>query len=58
MTGRELIRWILDNKAEDLPVEIQYRDSGGYYIGTDTMLCLEIETANDEEDWQYQRVVL
>ena len=33
MTGKELIKWILNNNAEDLPVVIQYRDSGGLYSG-------------------------
>ena len=31
MTGRELIKWIQDNHAEDLVVLIEHRDSGGSY---------------------------
>lgn len=31
MTGRELIKWIQDNHAEDLSVLIEHRDSGGSY---------------------------
>lgn len=34
MTIKELITE-LSKYDENLPVEIQYRDSGGYYIGTD-----------------------
>lgn len=33
MTGRELIKLIQDNHAEDMPVVIQYRDAGGTYPG-------------------------
>ena len=31
MTGLELIRWIINNKAEDKIVIIEHRDSGGSY---------------------------
>lgn len=31
MTGQELIDWIIANHAEDLPVLIEHRDSGGTY---------------------------
>lgn len=43
MTGRELIQWIIDNDAQDLTVEVQYRDSGGYYFGTDADIKPEID---------------
>lgn len=33
MTGQELINWIKANKAEELPVAVQYRDGGGEYVG-------------------------
>ena len=33
MTGRELIDWIRDSRAEDMVVVVQYRDGGGNYIG-------------------------
>ena len=58
MTGRELIKWILDNKAEDKKIEIQYRDSGGDYPGTDEILYLEENKGTDSDGWQYERVVL
>lgn len=58
MTGRDLIKWILDNKAEDKQVEIQYRDEGGDYSGTDAFLRLEIEDARDATGWCYKRIVL
>ena len=35
MTVRELYEWAKDRGALDLDIEIQYRDSGGYYIGVD-----------------------
>ena len=31
MTGKDLIEWIENNKAEDLEVLIEHRDSGGTY---------------------------
>lgn len=58
MTGRELIEWILKNHVEDLPIEIQYRDGGGDYNGTDKILYLDIDKNTDENGWQYSRVVL
>lgn len=33
MTGQEIINWIKANKAEELPVVVQYRDGGGEYYG-------------------------
>lgn len=35
MTGKELIDFIHRHGLENHPVEIQYRDDGGYYYGTD-----------------------
>lgn len=34
MTIQELYKWAVNNNAENLDIEIQYRDSGGYYEGT------------------------
>ena len=51
MTGRELIKWIKDNKAEDYEVRVQYRDNGGYYTGTDdTEPELRKERLNGNEE--------
>lgn len=33
MTGKELIEWIQEHKAEDMDCVVQYRDSGGSYYG-------------------------
>ena len=41
MTGRDLIMWILENEAEDAQFEVQYRDYGGDYEGTDKRLYLQ-----------------
>lgn len=35
MTGQELIDWIKKHNAEDAVIEIQYRDDGGFYSGTE-----------------------
>lgn len=43
MTGKELIQWIEEHNAQDLIFEVQYRDGGGDYCGTDEMLYLIIE---------------
>lgn len=43
MTGKELILWIEEHNAQDLIFEVQYRDAGGDYYGTDEMLYLAIE---------------
>ena len=37
MTGRELIELIQNLKLEDCQVEVQCRDEGGYYYGTDNI---------------------
>ncbi len=58
MTGRDLIKWILDHKAEDKKIEIQYRDSGGDYPGTDERLYLDECVGKDSDGWQYDRIVL
>ena len=60
MTGRELIKWILDNEAEDLPIEVNYRDKfGGYCDGTTDQLCLEIIFCEKKSaETGYRKVVL
>ncbi len=35
MKGKELIKWIQDNHAEELKIVVQYRDGGGSYYGGD-----------------------
>ena len=42
MTIRELYEWGEKNNALDLDVEIQHRDSGGFYIGADDLENPEI----------------
>lgn len=62
MTGRELVQWILDNNALDLPVEIAYRDKDQIYDGTDLKILLEISNGDEIDElgrlWQYRRLVL
>ena len=52
------MKWILDNEAEDAKIEVQYRDSGGDYEGTDATLYLMDETCQDKDGWTYRRIVL
>ena len=39
MTVLELYKWAKKNKATEMNIEIQYRDAGGCYSGTDD--CVE-----------------
>ncbi len=43
MKGKELIEWIKANNAEDLYIEIQYRDGSGFHYGRDEQVvpCIE-----------------
>lgn len=58
MTGKELIMWILVNGAEEHKFEVQYRDGGGDYSGTDEQLYLIKEIGKDENGYCYNRVIL
>ena len=40
MTINELYKWAVQNGVEDYNIEIQYRDDGGIYDGTDKELYL------------------
>lgn len=42
MTIQELYEYAKENGLLDYEIEINYRDDGGYYYGTDCELCLEI----------------
>lgn len=43
MTIKELYEWALQNQALEMDIEIQYRDGGGCYCGTDDCVVPEIE---------------
>lgn len=58
MTGRELIVWIMENDAEDMQFEVQYRDYGGDYEGTDKKLYLQEDIGTTDSGWQYERILL
>lgn len=58
MTGRALIMWILENGAEDVQFEVQYRDYGGEYEGTDQDLYLQEDVGKTDSGWQYKRILL
>lgn len=42
MTIAELYNWAVKNHAENLEIEVQYRDDGGWYYGTDDYIEPEI----------------
>ena len=50
MTIRDLYNWAVENGVENFEIQIQYRDDGGYYSGTDS--CeqdnIEINHLNNE----------
>ena len=54
MTVRELFDWAEKNNALDLDIEIQYRDSGGYYPGCDDA---EPAIVDREHQWNTEKVV-
>lgn len=43
MTIKDLYEFAEKNKCEDYEIEIQYRDGGGSYYGTDTFQLEDIE---------------
>lgn len=43
MTIQDLYEWAIKNNVKDLDVEIQYRDSGGYYNGTTDLDYSDVE---------------
>lgn len=49
MTIRELYEWAKQQGIEDYDIEIQYRDGGGYYDGTDDANFYDIETKHDKK---------
>ena len=63
MTGKELIKWIIDHKAEDVIVEVAYRDEGGLYFGTDAEIAPIIVGKNVNFNMyigkkEYERLIL
>lgn len=53
MTIRDLYNWAVTNGVEDFEIQIQYRDGGGYYNGTDS--C---EQSDIKIDTIYNEVIL
>lgn len=49
MTIRELYEWAKQQGIEDYDIEIQYRDDGGYYCGTDTTSFYNLEVSHDKK---------
>jgi hypothetical protein len=56
MTVKELYEWAKKNGAEDYDIEIQYRDSGGFYTGVDD--CEDPTVSDREHTYNTERVVL
>lgn len=58
MTGRELIKWILDNEAETMKFEVQCRDDNFNCFGIDGHLLLKEDIGKDPFGWTYKRILL
>ena len=56
MTVKELYEWAIKNNAENFDIEIQYRDSGGYYSGVDDVDDPSI--TDSEHSYNTKKVVL
>ena len=54
MTPRDLYEWALEHGVENCDIEIQYRDGGGSYCGTDSASFDGIEI----EDRRYGKVIV
>lgn len=48
MTIRELYEWAVENNVADYDIAVQYRDSGGFYSGEDTMIQPDIDESKKE----------
>ena len=46
MTPKKLYEWAVEHGVEDCDIEIQYRDGGGYYEGTDVACLDDVEIEN------------
>ena len=56
MTVKELYKWAKQNNAENLHIEIQFRDGGGYYSGRDD--CDDPEICDRKNPYNTEKVVL
>lgn len=43
MTIKQLYEWAVKNEVENYDIEIQYRDSGGYYYGSSSLYESDID---------------
>lgn len=48
MTIRDLYEWAVENGVADYDIAVQYRDSGGFYSGEDTMIEPDIDKVKKE----------
>lgn len=48
MTIRDLYEWAVENGVADYDIAVQYRDSGGFYSGEDTMIETDINKVKKE----------
>ena len=58
MTGKELIKWIQDNKAEDLPVMIKRGKNEQKEMITKEDLEITVKISGDENQGQYKKYFL
>lgn len=58
MTITELYEWAMLNNCENLDIEIQYRDGGGDYSGTDDDLYLVVDDKSSDYPKHTDKVVI
>ena len=58
MTGRDMIKWIQDNKAEDLPVMIKRGKNEQKEMITKEDLEITVKISGDENQGQYKKYFL
>lgn len=57
MTVIDLLKWAALHDAMDLDIEIQYRDDGGYYVGTDSLEEDEIQITERNHEGNTLKVI-
>lgn len=58
LTGRDLIKWIQDNQAEDLPVMIRRPGETVKEVVTEKDLDIKVSIAGDGRQMEYKKYFL
>lgn len=58
MKGKDLIKWIQDNKAENLPVMIRRKGQAQKEFVTENDLEIKVSVCGDENQMEYRKYFL